>query len=120
MFAIYGRDHGFDWRMGETVRSQIVSVPTSVPVKIADRAFQTLMISRRADDGTLILLDLGLVLIVVRPVTRLSASAGEISKGNLNVPAIPVKRQDEISPLARSFNRMYLSMGKAIQLHEFQ
>ncbi|MGH9431419.1 MAG: c-type heme family protein [Terriglobia bacterium] len=121
MIAVYGKDHGFDWKAGETVGAQIVSVPMSLPVKIADHAFTTLMISLAAVAlVTLILLDVGLMMIVVHPVTRLSALADEISKGNLNVPQIPVKGGDEISQLARSFNRMYLSLVKAIQMLESQ
>jgi len=69
---------------------------------------------------TLVLLDLGLILLVVRPVSRLSAMADEISKGNLQVPEIPVKGWDEIAQLARSFNRMYVSLAKAIKLLESQ
>jgi HAMP domain-containing protein len=121
LIAVYGNDHGFDWKLGDTVGAQIVSVPMSVPINIADRAFRTLMLSLAAVAlVTLVLLDVGLLVIVVRPVMRLSASADEISKGNLNVPQIPVKGSDEISQLASSFNRMYLSLVKAIQMLESQ
>lgn len=121
LIAVYGRDHGFDWKLGDTVGAQIVSVPMSVPIKIADHAFTTLMVSLAAVAlATLVLLDFGLVMIVVRPVTRVSALADEISKGNMNVPQIPAKGADEIAQLARSFNRMYLSLVKAIQMLESQ
>jgi len=69
---------------------------------------------------TLLLLDLLMVIIVIRPATRLSAMAQEISKGNLDVPELPVKGNDEISQLARSFNRMYVSLAKAIRMLESQ
>ena len=49
-------------------------------------------------------------------MSRLAGAADEISKGNFNVPEIPVKGSDEISHLAQSFNRMYVSMVKAIRL----
>jgi HAMP domain-containing protein len=67
---------------------------------------------------TLIMLDLAIVLVVIRPVTRLSQTADRISNGDLNVPEIPVRGSDEISDLARSFNRMYLSLVKAIRMLE--
>jgi HAMP domain-containing protein len=38
----------------------------------------------------------------------------------LNVPEIAVKGSDEIADLARSFNRMYLSLVKAIRMLESQ
>jgi len=119
MIKIYGTNNGFDWKLGDTVGAQIVSVPMSVPLTIADQAFRTLMIYLGGVAlATLILLDLAMVLIVIRPVSRLVAAADEISNGNFNVPEIPVKGSDEISQLARSFNRMYVSMVKAIRLLE--
>jgi HAMP domain-containing protein len=119
MIKIYGMNNGFDWKLGDTVGAQIVSVPMSVPLSIADQAFRTLMIYLGGVAVvTLILLDLAMVMIVIRPVSRLVAAADEISNGNFNVPEIPVKGSDEISQLARSFNRMYVSMVKAIRLLE--
>jgi len=121
MIKIYGTSNGFDWKEGDTVGAQIVSVPMSVPLTIADQAFRTLMIYLGGMAlATLILLDLAMVMIVIRPVTRLAAAADQISKGDFNVPEIPVKGSDEISHLARSFNRMYVSMVKAIRLLESQ
>ena len=115
MIAAYGPDHGFGWQPGEVVAAQIVSVPMSVPVNIADRAFKNLLISLTGVFVfTLALLDLGLILIVVHPVDRLSRMADEISKGNLNVADIPVSGKDEISQLARSFNHMHASLRRAL------
>lgn len=119
MLATYGRDNGFGWKAGEIVAAQIVSVPTSVPLGMADRAFKTLLVSLCGVFlFTLVLLDLGLIFIVVHPVDRLSRMADEISKGNLDIPELPVKGSDEISQLARSFNRMYLSLVKALRMIE--
>jgi protein-histidine pros-kinase len=115
MIASYGPDHGFGWQPGEVVAAQIVSVPMSVPVNMADRAFKNLLISLTGVFVfTLALLDLGLIIIVVHPVDRLSRMAEEISKGNLNVPDIPVSGKDEISQLARSFNHMHASLRRAL------
>ena len=119
MVTVYGSEHGFNWQLGETVGAQIVSVPMAVPTAVADRAFRTLMVSLGAVAlATLFMLDLLMVIIVTRPVTRLSAMAQEISKGNLEVPELPVKGRDEISRLASSFNRMYVSLVKAIRILE--
>jgi HAMP domain-containing protein len=117
MVATYGGDHGFGWNANEVVAAQIVSVPTSVPAEIADRAFKTLLISLAGVFlMTLVLLDVGLALIVVRPVKRFSVMADQISKGNMRVPQLPAKGSDEIAQLARSFNRMYLSLAKAMRM----
>src|ERR1700756_5728672 len=40
MTRIYGKNNGFDWKMGDAVGAQIISVPMSVPLGIADRAFR--------------------------------------------------------------------------------
>ena len=121
MLAVYGRDNGFNWKAGDVSGAQIVSVPMAVPVAVADREFKALMISLGSVFlATLLLLDLALVFVVVRPVSKLSATADRISKGDLSVPEIPVSGSDEISQLARSFNRMYVSLAKAIKMLEAQ
>ena len=121
MIRIYGKNNGFDWKLGDTVGAQIISVPMSVPLGMANRAFRSLMFSLGGISlATLLLLDLAIVLIVIRPVTRLSQLADQISKGDLNVPELHINGSDEISQLAQSFNRMYLSLVKAIRLLESQ
>lgn len=121
LLAEYGRDNGFNWKVGDVVGAQIVSVPMAVPVTVADREFKALMISLGSVFlVTSLLLDLALVVVVIRPVSRLSAAADEISKGNLDVPELPASGSDEISQLARSFNRMHVSLAKAIKMLESQ
>ena len=86
----------------------------SVPIAMADRAYKTLLISLcGVFVFTLALLDLGLIIIVVHPVDRLSRMAEEISHGNLNVPDLPDKGWDEIAQLARAFNRLSQSLTMA-------
>jgi protein-histidine pros-kinase len=68
----------------------------------------------------LLALDLALVLIVIRPVAKLSSIADRISKGETGVEELPVRGSDEISVLAGSFNRMRVSLAKAINLLESQ
>jgi len=119
MIASYGRDHGFGWKQNEIVASQIVSVPMIVPEQIADRAFGTLLAALAATSLlTLIIIDAALYFMVIRPVGQLAHMADRISKGELDVPELPVKGADEISALTGSFNRMYLSLVKAIRMLE--
>jgi HAMP domain-containing protein len=121
MIKVYGRNNGFDWKAGDIVGAQIVSVPMSVPLAIANRAFRTLMIYLGGIAlATLVLLDAAMLTFVIRPVTRLAAVAEQISNGGVNVPEIPVQGSDEIAELARSFNRMHLSLSRAIQMLESQ
>lgn len=45
MVEIYGPENGFGWKVGETIGTQLVSVPMSVPVARADKVFQTFMMT---------------------------------------------------------------------------
>jgi HAMP domain-containing protein len=117
----YGSANGFGWNLGEVVGAQIVSVPTSVPLRVAENAFKTLL-------GYLVgvfvlalgVIDLGLYFIVILPLRRLSHSADLVSKGDMNQPEFRHKGRDEISEVTASFNRMYVSLQKAFQLLDDQ
>ncbi|HEY3937154.1 MAG TPA: DUF3365 domain-containing protein [Bryobacteraceae bacterium] len=119
MIRQYGSSNGFGWKPGEIVGAQIVSIPESLPIQLADRALKSLIaylviVALVA----LLVLDLVLVVTVIRPVSKLSQVADQISQGNLDVADIPVKGRDEISVLAASFNRMQRSLVKALRLIE--
>jgi protein-histidine pros-kinase len=119
MVAIYGSSNGFGWQPNEIVGAQIISVPAAVPIRMADSAFKNLLIDMWVVAlVTLIAVDLALVLIVVRPVSKLSDMADRISKGELDAPELPVHGSDEISVLASSFDRMRISMAKAMKMLE--
>ena len=115
----YGPNNGFSWQPGEVVAAQIVSVPMTVPVRMADQAFRTLVIDLAAVFVvTLILLDLVLLLTVVRPLRKLSSLADKISTGQMEMPELPVTGRDEIAVLAGSFNRMRRSLEQALKMLE--
>ena len=119
MVAIYGPTNGFGWQPNEIVGAQIVSVPASLPVRMADSAYHNLLF----DMGivalvTLFAVDFALILIVVRPVSKLSDLADRISKGELDDAQFAVHGKDEIAVLAGSFDRMRISMVKAMKMLE--
>ena len=117
MIKTYGPDNGFGWKPNEIVAAQIVSVPMSFPVSIANKAYQRLLIYLIAIFAvTLITVDSLLVFIVVRPVRKLAATADRLSKGDVDAPQLQVKGSDEISKLTASFNRMDVSLRKALAL----
>ncbi len=119
MVRQYGRDNGFGWKLNEIIGAQIVSVPQSVALNIANRALKTLLFYLLAVAFiTLLVLDAVLVATVIRPVSKLSKMADEISQGHMNVQELPVKGRDEISVLAGSFNRMQRSLVRAMKLLE--
>jgi protein-histidine pros-kinase len=119
MIRQYGPNNGFGWNLHEIIGAQIVSVPETLPVKIADRALKTLIAYLVIIAAiALIVLDGVLIATVIRPVSRLSRVADEISQGKMDVEDIPVKGRDEISLLAASFNRMQRSLARAMKLLE--
>ena len=113
----YGSANGFGWKLNEVIGAQIVSVPTAVAEGIASRIFHTLLLYISLSFlGTLAVIDLGLYYIVIVPLRRLAATADLVSTGDLSQPELPLKGKDEIAEVTASFNRMYVSLKKAIQM----
>src|SRR3984893_6250397 len=43
MIKLYGGDNGFSWKLDDVIGAQIVSVPVSVPVRMAENAFRLIV-----------------------------------------------------------------------------
>ena len=115
----YGSANGFGWKVGEIVGAQVVSVPEAVPLRLAADAFKEVVVALLGVAAFILLaLNALLILTVIRPVARLSASADSLSKGNLDVAEQQVQGKDEISVLADAFNRMHRSLVKAVKMLE--
>jgi protein-histidine pros-kinase len=117
MVDVYGREHGFGWQMEEIIGAQIVSVPMAV----ADaRAFEMALVLAGGLGVALMLVlivtNLLLGRIVLRPVLAMSAVAERVSMGDFSVPEYVRKSSDEIGSLSRSFNRMRRSLDSAMKL----
>ncbi len=113
----YGPANGFGWNLNEVLGAQVVSVPMSVPLARADRAFGVVM-ALLAGVFLLIGLSLNLMLwkLVIQPVSRLSQLSDRVSLGELDAPEFAVKSKDEIGTLAESFTRMRKSMVHAMKM----
>ncbi|MBL8515617.1 MAG: DUF3365 domain-containing protein [Betaproteobacteria bacterium] len=117
MLKLYGENNGFGWKHQEIIGAQVVSVPTDVPIKNANRAFTTFMSSLAAIFAvTFVVLNIMLSFMIIRPISRMSEAADKISTGDFDVPEFMDKGKDEISTLGTSFNRMRRSLQKAIKL----
>ena len=44
MIKLYGSDNGFNWKLNDIIGAQIVSVPLSLPLQMAEKGFRTLLI----------------------------------------------------------------------------
>jgi protein-histidine pros-kinase len=118
MVKLYGDSNGYGWKLQEIVGAQVVSVPMSLPIKNADRAFMTFMGALAAIFVvTFVVLNVMLSVMIIRPIAKMSASADRISQGDFNVPEFG-KGRDEIATLGTSFNRMRRSLQKALKLIE--
>ena len=117
MIRRYGPNNGFGWQANEIVGAQIVAVPMTLPVRMANEAFQRLATYLGGVFlASLLLLDLVLLFTVVRPLRRLSSMADQISVGKMDIPELPVRGKDEIAVLAGSFNRMRRSLDRALKM----
>jgi HAMP domain-containing protein len=115
MLDTYGTANGFGWQLKDVVGAQIVSVPYAVPVQRANAALSSF--ARVLVVLFVFLFVVGNILmttLVVRPVVKLSAIADQVSKGNMDAPEFPAKGGDEIAALGLSFNRLRISLRKAI------
>lgn len=117
LVAPYGRDNGFGWKLHQVMGAEIVPVPMALPMQQAEHAFLTFMA---------ILLSMGLVIIVIlnvllhyiviRPVKRMAAIATPVSLGDLGAEEYEKKGSDEISTLSAAFNRMRRGIESAMQM----
>ena len=117
MIERYGPANGFGWNMNEVIGAQVVSVPMQVPLARADKAFgvfMSLIVAVFVAIG--VALNLMLWLLVIRPVTRLSALADRVSLGELDAPEFAGGARDEIGVLAESFARMRKSLVQALKM----
>jgi HAMP domain-containing protein len=117
MVGKYGSNNGFGWNLHDVVAAQIVSVPTEVPMQIAKKAYGTLMWSIAATFAAiLIAINLVVYFLVIVPVQKLSSVAHQVSLGQLEEAEIPVRGSDEISELTAAFNRLFVSLSKALKM----
>jgi len=119
MLKLYGEANGFGWKLNEIVGAQVVSVPMSLPIHNANRAFQTFMILLAAVFAAVFLvLNLMLSWMIVRPIHRMSRAADRVSTGDFEIEEFSERGRDEIAVLGASFNRMRRSLQKAMQMIE--
>lgn len=119
LLAVYGSANGFGWKKDEIVGAQIVSVPLSVPVANANRAWHRLLLFLIVTAILAILaLDAGVYWFVIRPLKIVSDTADRISRGEKNVSPVQIEGKDEIATVASSFNRMQVSLAKALRMFE--
>jgi HAMP domain-containing protein len=115
----YGPANGFGWQLNEVIGAQVVSVPMALPLQKAQENFKLFVGSLVGVFVVVgIVLNVMIWLVVVRPVTQLSALADRVSQGDLNAPEFTARSKDEIGVLAESFSRMRASVTQAMKMLE--
>ena len=119
LIDLYGEANGFGWKLNEVVGSQIVTVPLQVALDRAN-AMLKLTLGGLAVVFLIVMVLLNVLLstLIVRPVRKMSVIADEISTGNMNAPEIEPSGRDEIASLGTSFNRMRRSLENAMSMLE--
>lgn len=116
--ATYGRNNGFGWKMNEIVGAQIISVPASEVVKqaknlrwlVIGRVFMFLLVG-------VILLNIFLKFTITDPINKMSSLSKNLSTGDFSVE-FKHQSNDEIGILARSLNRLKVSLKMAMEMIE--
>jgi protein-histidine pros-kinase len=119
MIKYYGPANGFGWKLNDIIGAQVVSVPMALPVRNAQRAFLA-FIGSLATVFALVFVVLNVMLsrMIIRPISRMSRAADDISTGNFDIPEFAERGRDEIAVLGRAFNRMRRSLQKALKMIE--
>lgn len=113
---IYGTEHGYNWKMGETPAAFVVYIPVSQAMEAAKKSAAILIL---IGAGTLLVVLIGIsayiTKAVVNPVVMLSNRTEEISLGKNLTDPIAHDSNDEIGMLASSINRLRISLVKILQ-----
>jgi HAMP domain-containing protein len=119
VIARYGSNNGFGWQANDVIGAQVVSVPVASAEASARRAFRAFLVSLTSVFAALlIVVNAVLYLLVVRPVRRMAQIADRVSIGDTTAPEFPASGGAEIAALGRAFNRMRISLNKAVKLLE--
>jgi protein-histidine pros-kinase len=119
MIRKYGSANGFGWTLGQVIAAQIVSVPMDVPMGIARKAFNRLLLFLMITFlVTIAALDTAVYALVIRPLKMVADAADRVSKGDTEAPEVTVRGKDEIANVTASFNRMRVSLQKALRMLE--
>ena len=108
---------GFNWYEGQIIGAKIVTVPKTEVENLRDSMFYKLLRNLGlATLATFVSLNLALFWYIIRPVSRLTEWASEVSTGDLSREKLPVRGKDEIAMLTESFNRMYNSLISSMNM----
>lgn len=112
----YGTTQGYNWKLDDIVTVNTVYVPTEEAKKSAIRALITFAgIYSGMFLIIIIVIDRIIISNIIKPIEHFVQTATEVSRGNLD-KQFEVKTNDEMKLLADAFERMKVSLKKAIEI----
>jgi protein-histidine pros-kinase len=119
MTALYGTANGFGWQLLDVVGAQVVSVPMTVPLAEADQMLMLFLVNLVGIFLVIIvILNVLLHYVVIKPVVRISKIASAVSLGEMDAEEYVKRGKDEIASLTHSFGRMRRSLEGAMKMLE--
>jgi HAMP domain-containing protein len=117
MVAAYGPDNGFGWRLNDVIGAQITSVPTSLALGRAEKAFRSFITSFLTIFALVFVAsNLMFYFTVTRRISALSRAVDQVSTGQMDVPIPSTRSRDEVGVLIASFERMRTSLASAMKM----
>lgn len=116
MVAEYGSNSGYGYEEGQIVGTRIVYVPTEKARQLTWKKLGALgSVVSMVFLFAFLAIDRIIIRSVVRPIEKIVEVAGEISRGKMD-RSFEVDTNDEIKALADAFNRMKVSLEKAMDI----
>jgi protein-histidine pros-kinase len=117
MTKIYGTANGFDWKLNDIIGSQIISLPLAVAMAKAHEALLYFLLSLAGVFVVMLaVVNVLLQVLVIKPIDKMSRIATEVSLGNTVDEPFDPTGNDEVSNLAKAFNRMRHSLESAMAM----
>ena len=117
MVAAYGTTGGFGWQLNETIGAQLVSVPMDLALRqAATNLYSAMGILAVVFVAAMIVLNLLLNILVIRPVLKMASLATAVSLGQAGEAEFVTTGKDEVSELGRAFTRMRRSLDQAMKM----
>jgi HAMP domain-containing protein len=112
----YGSENGFNWKLGQVIAAQVISVPAEQVYENAQSALKLIMgILLAVFAAILLTVNYLLRKAVIRPIRQMAKTAEAVSLGHMD-NEFKHKSQDEIGLLATAFNRMKSSLEISMNL----
>jgi HAMP domain-containing protein len=119
LVARYGSNNGFGWQPAEIVGARVISVPLEAAEADARHAFRGIVIAILVVFTMLLLLVNALAYrLTVRPMRRIVRAADALSRGETPAENFPTRGSTEVTAIGRAFERMRISLEKALKLLE--